>query len=267
MKSRLVVLICGIFLICACVKPKSASQPEEVPDSVAGTDQTDVLIYSGPGSWKEEIKSLKEILYQNGATYEDLKPNQFNEMSIEDFLKYKVILFAGGDAPTVRNALKPETRARIREAVQKYGMNYLGFCAGAWLAVAPAPTAVGEDVVYGIGVVDGPLLKESFLTQSRNSNALDRASFPGGTQRNLLWYGGPTTPELPGGVLARYSDGSPAISQIRSGSGLVIISGLHPAATKPILSWLGLYDKEAVAPEYAWTLLQAVIENQTLPAF
>ncbi len=96
--------------------------------------------------------------------------------------------------------------------------------------------------------------------------ALDEAQFADGTRRKLLWYGGPVTPEIPGGVIARYSDGSPAISQMQSGKGFVIISGLHPAATKSILDWLGIRDQEAIAPEFAWELLRAVIQGKALSA-
>lgn len=263
------IVVGFLFLITlqSCVKPVADAPVEKVaPDSSVGLERTDVLIYSGPGSWRAEVEALKMILFSHGATYETLSPDQINKLSLQDFSKYRAILFAGGDAPTVCRALTTESHARIREAVQKKGINYLGFCAGAWLAVAPAAKP-GEDVVYGLGVVNAPLLKLNYLSLQGAHYALDNSIFPDGSQRKLLWYGGPVTLDLPGTVVAKYSDGTPAISQIKSGQGLVIMSGLHPAATKSILYYVGLYDREAIDPDFAWALLEAVITQKKLSTF
>lgn len=267
----LAILIYLLLFVVSCVKPSSSSDPSAEPaapeSSVgSGSEQTDVLIYGGPGSWRAEIEALKSVLYANGATYEELKPDKLNKFSLDDFGKYKVILFAGGDAPTVRASLEKETRALIREAVQSRGLNYIGFCAGAWLAVAPKPDPTG-DVVYGLGVVDGPVSELNFLSKKGLTSTLDIATFANGESRKLLWYGGPITFNSQDSIVAKYSDGTPAISQVYSGKGLVIMSGLHPAANKSILTYLGLYEREAVAPDYAWELLRAVIQNQPLPTF
>jgi len=272
MKSKILFLpMLSTFLIfAACVKPGAPIPSETVapaPESSAGVDRTDVLIYGGPGAWRAEIDSLKQILYAHQATYDEASPDRLNHMSIEDFQKYNMIIFAGGDAPTVRRVLTTETHARLREAVQKDGLNYLGFCAGAWLAVAPAPVHPNEDVGYGLGVVDGPVLQQNYLFKMGRVHSLDDTIFPNGSHRKLLWYGGPITPEIPGGVIARYSDQTPAITQIQSGKGLVIISGLHPAANKSILSRINLFDTEAIDPDFAWQLLDGAIRHKPLPAF
>jgi glutamine amidotransferase-like uncharacterized protein len=261
------LLILIVWLLGSCAKPESSTPPDDVPPT-SSTDggRTDVLIYGGVGSWRAEIESLKKILYHHQATYVEMSPSEINKLSLQEISNYRLIIFPGGDAPTVRKALSFEARSRIRQAVQQGGLNYLGFCSGAWLAVAPAPAA-GEDVVYGIGVVDGPLLQTNFLSQQGKKFSLDVANFPGGHTRKLLWYGGPVTVDRPGSVVARYSDGTAAISQIRSGKGFVIISGFHPAADKPILSWLGIYESEAIAPDFAWDLLHSALEQKPLPAF
>lgn len=262
---KLLVLYLAFFTISSCVKP-GAPIPEQVPESYVGESRTDFLIYDGPGSWNAEIRSFKTILFSHGATYETLFAEQINQLSLANFKKYKAILFVGGDAPTVRKSLTQPTRMRIRQAVQMQGLNYLGFCAGAWLAVAPAPS-LNEDVIYGLGVVAGPVLERNFLAKAGSPHSLDEAIFPDGLKRKLLWYGGPVTPDQPDAVIAKYSDGTPAISQIWSGKGFVIISGLHPAATKSILKYLGHEDPQAIAPDFAWSLLQAVIYSKPLPSF
>jgi hypothetical protein len=47
----------------------------------------------------------------------------------------------------------------------------------------------------------------------------------------------------------------------------VIISGLHPAANKSILSRVHLFDPEAIAPDFAWELLDGAIHHRHLPTF
>lgn len=264
---KISMILISLFFFTACVRP-SAPTPDAAPDSYqsASASKTDFLIYEGPGSWRAELRSLKNILYSNGATYETLSPDKINRLSRKDFEKYNAIMFVGGNARTVRKNLSKDTRALIREAVQMQGLNYLGFCAGAWLAVAPEPS-LNEDVVAGIGVVSGPLLNITSLEKQGLHYSLDKSIFPDGSRKNLLWYGGPITPDIPGGVIAKYSDGTPAISQIRSGRGMVIISGLHPAATRSILRSINLEDREAIDPVFTWDLLKATINGTSLPAF
>jgi hypothetical protein len=150
--------------------------------------------------------------------------------------------------------------------VQKYGLNYLGFCAGAWLVASPdSTTPQGES--YGVGIVNDLFLKPTIYSTQGLEYTIVKATFPDGSERDLLWYGGPITPDIPGGVIAKYPDGNPAITQIWSGKGLVIISGLHPTVTKPILRVLGLFDSTAVDPELTWKILYAVIHGVTLPAY
>ncbi len=257
-----------LILFTGCVKPSaSAPREENSPDTSTSGTHGDVLIYGGPGSWRAEIESLKKILLAHDVSYRVLAAAELDRLVQEDFQQFSAIVFAGGDAPTVRNSLQLKTRVNIRNAVQFYGLSYLGFCAGAWMAVAPEPLNGEVDVSYGLGIVYGPILQLTFLAKQGLPHALDNAFFPNGSRRKLLWYGGPITLDLPGTVVAKYSDGTPAISQVYSGKGLVVISGLHPAATKSILLNVGLFESEAIAPEFAWALLDAVINRKRLTVF
>lgn len=245
-----------------------ASEPERplAPHSNPGGAHTDALLFTGPSAWGAEVESLEEILYSHGTTYREVTPAQLEAMSLTELASFSALVIPGGDAPTMTRSMSAATHAKLREAVQEQGLNYLGFCAGAWLAVAPAP-APGEDVVYGLGLVNGPVQELTALARQGREFAIAQALFPGGNKRNLLWYGGPITPDIPRGVVAKYPDGTPAISQLHSGKGFVVISGLHPAATLGVLNVLGLQEREAIAPEFAWQLLEAVIAQKELPTF
>ena len=61
------------------------------------------------------------------------------------------------------------------------------------MGVAPAPKP-GKDVSYGLGIVAGPELEYYYLENQGTEIAMTLASFPDGSKRDLLWYGGPVTP-------------------------------------------------------------------------
>ena len=199
-------------------------------------------------------------------SYEEVDSKGLDEMPLDQLTSFGALVVPGGYAPTITASLSAQTHAKLREAVQVRGMSYLGFCAGAWLAVAPAPAA-GQDVAYGVGLVDGPVLQENYLEKQGLEFKIVQAEFPGGAKRDLLWYGGPITPEAPGGVVARYPDGTAAITQVHSGQGFVTLSGLHPTATPAILGVLGLSDPDAVAPDLSWQLLDSTLRQSPLPTY
>ena len=241
------------------------SQPR-APSSSPGTVRTDILIYAGTGSWSAEIDGMTETLYRHQATYRQINSSELNAMSLDELAEFGLMIFPGGDASAMTKNLSPETHAKMRAAVQERGVSYIGFCAGAWIAIAPAPEP-GQDVSYGVGVVNGPFQIANYLTKEGREYAVAKAQFASGAQRELLWYGGPITPNIPGGVLVKYPDGTPAITQIHSGKGFVIVSGFHPAAPQYVFDSLKLKNPEGLAFDYAWTLFDAALHHTELPAF
>ena len=258
--SLLTATLCGCNLR-SPPPPVSAPVPVQNP----GKERTDVLIYGGVGAWGEEIESIKNILIAHGKTYVEYDDFTFNELTETKFEQFSLVIFAGGNSDRTSQKLKPETKRNLQNAVINRGVNYLGFCSGAWLAVSPEPRDAGEH--YGFQFLTGPWLEHTPYDQQNLHYSVVQASFPDGVTRKLLWFGGPITPDIPGGVVARYPDGRPAISQIKSGKGFVIISGLHPAATKPILKSLSVYEREAIAPELAWSMIDAGLSAKPMAAF
>jgi hypothetical protein len=258
---RLWNIIIVAILLGACTLQSPPPKTKSAPDQNAGADRTDVLIYSGEGSWGDEVDSLAEILYEHNVTYVEWDEDDLNDASEKSLRQFSLILFPGGDSDLVTKYLKPETRDRIRKAVREEGTNYLGFCAGAWAVVSP------EKDNYGFRLVEGPYLQRTPYYKKGLEFSIANAEFPDGTRRDLLWFGGPVTPDIPGGVIAKYPDGTPAISEMYAGKGFIIISGLHPAVNKLILNKIELYNKQAIDPKYAWKLMNAALHSQPLPAF
>ncbi len=247
------------------------SDPGQSPTEPPASDDqrvyfTDVLLFAGSGTWSAEVASLESILKNAGASYRKISSSELNAMSLEEITEYGLLLFPGGSGGTQARSLTSSTHARLRQAVQEEGVSYLGFCAGAFIAVAPAPKP-GQDVSYGLGVVDGEILDYYYLEYRGVTAAMTLETFADGSTRDLLWYGGPVTPEVPGGVIARHPDGTPAISQMSSGNGFVILSGPHPAAPQSIRNTFGLVDKDGLDYDLAWKLIDAALRRAPLPAF
>ncbi len=270
---QITYLVTCLSFLSACAMPLDSPKPQlppvtgdRPPFSHRTGDHTDVLLFSGASSWSAEVDSLARILLSHGTTYQEVTSAELDGMSTDEISKYSLLIVPGGNAPVLTGSLSAATHAKLRTAVQERGLDYLGFCAGAWAAIAPAPEP-GKDTTYGLGVVNGPIQQPNYLEKQGLEFAISHASFPNGTQRDLLWYGGPMTPDLPGGVVAKYADGTPAVTQIWSGQGFVIVSGLHPAINPFILNALGLSDTDAIDPEFAWQLIEAGLRQIPLQAF
>ena len=91
-----------------------------------------------------------------------------------------------------------------------------------------------------------PLSREPGHRHRDDSGDLRRRAHGG------IWYGtGPGDPGHPGGVVARYPDGNPAITELWSGNGFVVLWGVHPTATASTLSSLGVSSSDGTHPETA----------------
>ena len=237
-----------------------------VPISPPRAYSTDALLFAGTGTWSDEVAVLEQLLLAKRATYSKVSSAALDAMSVDDLAKFGVMIFPGGSGGAEAAGLSVDTHARLRQAVQQRGVNYVGFCAGSFIAVAPAP-APDHDVSYGLGVAAGPELQYYYLENQGTDIAMTLQTFADGTQADILWYGGPVTPDLPGGVIARYPDGKPAISEQWAGQGFVVLSGGHPAANSAMLASLGMQSTDGTHPDLAWKLISAALHQQPWPAF
>lgn len=245
-------------------------EPTSIPRATRSY-QTDFLLFSGAGAWEAEVGSLRKLLSQRGASFEEVNQSDLNSMSLDEISKYGAIVWPGGLGSTQMDGLTGATKIKLRQAVQEKGVGWIGFCAGSFVAVAPKPQA-GKNPSYGLGIVEGPLLEYYYL-----ENELHAAGKPDftmvthtladGSKRDLVWYGGPVVPETKAGVIARYPNGEPAISQTWSGNGFVILSAVHPAAPQSARDSYGVVDNDGLDYDLAWAMLEGVLKQKELPSF
>lgn len=254
--------VAALSLLSGCAYPLGDTSFQSGVPPIRGDAQ--VLLLSGTGTWPAEIYSLEKILKEHGIQSRQATSQQLENLDLESIASYSLLVVPGGNAITLTAELSKKTRLNIRTAVREHGMSYLGFCAGAWMAISPGGSAT-EVPSYGFGLIDGPLQQEASYQRSGSAYTIAEALFPGGIKRPLLWWGGPITPEGDGTVIARYPDGGAAISQIPVGRGWAVLSGLHPAATPEVFEALGLDPATPSSLDFAWTLLQSALTKTALP--
>ncbi|MEW6056276.1 MAG: BPL-N domain-containing protein [Bdellovibrionota bacterium] len=256
----------------AVLPDTSPSDPQnpnpDTPDSPPTTNDreytTDVLLFNGIGISTSDWQTTEQIIKSEGLSYRLVNSSQLNAMSLDQMTKFGLMVFPGGYGNQITNGLSSETRIRVRQAVRERGVSFLGICAGAWVTVGPDPGA--KSASYGFAIVTGSILK-LFLPGGRQPTAdMVDVSFADGSKRNLVWWGGPYTPEWTGGVVARYDTGQPAISQTWAGKGFVIVSGPHPEAPQSWRNTAG-YDSDGLDYAVAADLIQAALKRQPLPTF
>lgn len=264
---------CGAGAGGAGLDAAAASGVTASPPAVRGARafSSDILLYVGDGAWSTEVTSLRALFAERGATYKEVSSARLNQMTAEEMAQYGAFVWPGGQGGTMSRSLTTSAKDNIRKAVRQYGVGYVGFCAGAFVAVAPTPAA-GQAPSYGISVVDGPELEYYYLEEEltragRSDIAMTVHTFADGTSRDIVWYGGPMTPAIPGSVVAKYPDGTPAISQMWSGQGWVILAGAHPAAPQSFRDSNGLDDADGTDMDTAWTLINAAVHQIELPTF
>jgi len=236
-----------------------------VDESAALTVAPQVLLFNGIGISVSDWQSTEQIIRSMGLSYRLVNTAALTAMSLTDMQKFKLILIPGGNSNTINSSLSLATRIRVRQAVRDGGVSFLGICAGAYAAVG-IDTRSNTTAYYGFGVAQGDYLKRWYPPNASLIAAVPVVSFADGTRRNLMWYDGPYTPEWSGGVVARYPDGKPAISQTWTGKGFVIVSGPHPEAPA---SWQydSGKDPDGLDHDIAAKLIRAAMNRTPLPVY
>ena len=211
-------------------------------------------------------QNTEKLVAGQGWSYTLVNSSELNALSIDEIANYRLIVVPGGKGSTITSSLTPATRLRVRQAVRERGVGYVGFCAGAWVAVGPE--AEGDATAsYGLAVALGTVLP-SYWPDGNTSltAAMVKVTMADGSSRQLVWWGGPSTPEWSGGVIGRYPTGAPAISERWSGKGLVVISGPHPEAPQSWRATAG-NDSDGLDYELAIAMMSAAMNGRPMAAY
>src|SRR5689334_1680695 len=92
-----------------------------------------VLLFSGTGTSSNDVAAIEAILDSSKLSYSTVDSSGLNRMAESQISKYRLLIVPGGNFADMGNSLTASTTANVRNAV-KGGLNYLGICAGGFLA-------------------------------------------------------------------------------------------------------------------------------------
>jgi hypothetical protein len=250
------------FALCACgsgaggMQQFSPTGPPQLPPAIPAAQP--VLLFNGTGASSNDVTAVESILGNLKLSYATADSSQLNAMSEQQLGGYKLIIIPGGNSITIGESLTTSTASAIQGAVQQYWVHYLGLCAGAFFG--------GYSIYNGVNLTDGVsfnFYEDEFKGIQEEAVEI---SFPSGAPLDLYWQDGPQLSGW-GEVVAKFPDGTPAITEGQSGGGFVVFTGVHPEAPQ---SWLSSTLFTASTPmnlAYAATLFQAALDGTPLPHF
>ena len=179
-------------------------------------------------------------------------------MSEQQLAGYKLMIVPGGDSTVIGGNLSPGTTANVNGAVIDYGLHYLGICAGAFFG--------GYSIYNGVNLTGGVFF--NFYADEFKGIHIEPVliTFPAASPLDVYWQDGPQLSGW-GEVVARFPDGTPAITEGLSGNGFVVFTGVHPEAPA---SWRGsmvFTTPLSVDLDYAGTVVQAAYTGTPLSHF
>jgi len=215
-----------------------------------------ILLFDGTGASAGDITAVEAVLKNNHLSYSTATPSELNRMDESRIRQYRLLIVPGGNFVEMGKSLTPGATAKVRQAVQD-GLNYLGICAGGFLAGKYDPPYNGLNLTSGV----------RFGFYSAENRGIRRTAvpitIPGAPTRDQYWEDGPEFTGW-GAVVGKYPDGTPAIVEGTFGSGWVVLSGVHPEAPE---SWRRGMKFNTSAEEdhaYAATLVRVALDRTSL---
>ena len=238
-------LACLVMTIAACgARDNNVSAP--------------ILLFTGTGTSAGDVAALESVLNTNHFNYATVSSTELNGMDVGRIRRYRLVIVPGGNFVEMGNSLTLRTTANIRDGVQN-GLNYLGICAGAFLAGSFPQPYKAFDLTSGV--------QFGFYDAARS---LHKTTVPiaiaGGPTLDQYWEDGPQLTGW-GAVVAKYPDGTPAIVQGNFGRGSVILTGIHPEAPESWRRGMTFSTPASTDNAFAAALIHAALNRTSLSHF
>jgi glutamine amidotransferase-like uncharacterized protein len=245
------ILTVALWLIALALAGCSGGQGRHV-----GNPDAPILLFNGTGTSPNDVKAIESLLVSNKLEYATADSAQLNEMDEAALRKHWLLIVPGGNFMEIGKALAPKTAANIRGAVE-HGLNYLGICAGGYLA---------GDCENGFNLASGVKFGCYAIEKQRIRKAVAPISFAADETLEQYWEDGPEFAGW-GAVVGKYSDGTPAVVQGEAGSGWVVLVGTHPEAPESWRREFAFTTPISADHAFAAKVIRAALERTALPTF
>lgn len=218
-----------------------------------------ILLFTGTGTSHGDVGAMGTLLSSHHLDYVTADSAQLNRMAARDLQRYRLLIVPGGNFIEMGNSLNANTTANIRNAVKR-GVNYLGICAGAFLA-GDFPAGYSTlNLTSGV----------HFSFYSASGKGIRKApvavTMADGRTLEHYWEDGPQLTGW-GDVIGKYPDGTPAIVEGTFGNGFVILTGVHPEAPESWRHGMTFATPAGADNAYAMALIRAALQRAPLPHY
>jgi glutamine amidotransferase-like uncharacterized protein len=206
------------------------------------------------GTSPGDVSAVETILNNGRLNYSTVNSSQLNEMGESQLRGHRLLIVPGGNFIDIGAGLTAGATANVRNAVQN-GLNYLGVCAGGFLA--------GNTGFNSLNLTSGV----RFGFYSAENQGIRKAAVAittaGAPPLEQYWEDGPQFTGW-GAVVGKYPDGTPAIVEGAVGSGWVILSGVHPEAPASWRRGMTFRTPVSADNDYAVKLIRAALNREPL---
>jgi glutamine amidotransferase-like uncharacterized protein len=241
----------------AAVSPLGAAGCRRSPRiSLASAPAAPVLLFDGTGTSRDDVEAVAAVLKGSHLAYANIDTAEIEEISPELLRAHRLLIVPGGNFEVIGKSWTPAAATKVRTAVQG-GLGYLGICAGALIA--------GQSIYNGLNLTSGVRFRFYAAVNRGIHKAAVPIAGPGAPALDQYWEDGPQLSGW-GAVVASYPDGTPAVVEGSSGSGWVVLSGVHPEAPESWRRGLSFRTPASVDNAYAATLVRAALDRTSLRA-
>jgi glutamine amidotransferase-like uncharacterized protein len=221
--------------------------------SAAANNAAPILLFNGAGTSRGDVAAIELVLRSNHLTYATANSDQLNRLTGPQIAAYRLLIVPGGNFVEMGSGLSAATAMNVRDAV-KGGLNYLGICAGGFLAGSfPSP-------YNSFNLTSG--VKFGFYPAGARK-AVVRITTQDGPALDQYWEDGPQFTGW-GDTIGRYPDGTPAIVQGTLGKGWVVLSGIHAEAPESWRRGMKFATPASASTAYSLTLIDAALNRKDL---
>lgn len=222
-------------------------------DSAGANNVAPILLFNGSGTSPSDVAAIEALLSRSNLGYATVNSIQLNGMTESQISAHRLLIVPGGNFVKMGDGLTSNTSVNVRNAV-KGGMNYLGICAGGFLAGHfPAPyNSFNLSSGVKFGFYNSGTRKAVVKITTREGPVLDQ-----------YWEDGPQFSGW-GGVIGKYPDGTPAVVEGSLGQGWIILTGIHPEAPESWRRGMTFSTPASASAAYAMTLIDATLNRKDL---
>jgi glutamine amidotransferase-like uncharacterized protein len=252
--ERVVLTVCVVLISTAL----EACRPSDDNATVQPHAEAPILLFTGAGTSPNDVAAMETILNSIHLNYSTADSSQLNKMAESQLSQYRLLILPGGNFVDMGKSLTGRTTSKVRNAVNR-GLNYLGICAGGFLAGSFPWPYNSFNLSSGV--------KFGFYSAENNGTrkAAVRIITAEGTALDQYWEDGPQFTGW-GEVVGKYPDGTPAIVEGSVGQGWVVLSGIHPEAPERRRG-MDFRTPAQIDNDFAATLVRVALNREQLPHY